>query len=179
MTLEFNEANLKKWADEELNPEFEPFIRHTESVGRMIQHPLLYDIGVMLPGLANRQLEQKKASLQRAIEAGDLGKIIVLHERPWRMEALLNYGAVYDEDGRVLPIWEQSDDFREEAAFVWTDSENIHQYREQWLDLYRDRPDGVVLGDKGEFRKLPDRVTLFRGGDPQESFLSWVKKEDK
>lgn len=56
---------------------------------------------------------------------------------------------------------------------MWTDSENIYQYREEWLELYRDRPDGVVLGDKGEFRKLPDRVTLFRGGDPDESFLSW------
>ena len=177
-------ADLDRWANEALDPEFKPYVTHGTVVGGMIQHPLVYDIGMVLPGLANRRLAQKKGLLEKAIEENDLNHIIVLHERPWRLWALLKYGAVRDDDDRVLPIWSQDATFREIASWVWTDSENIHQHQADWLELYRDRPEGAMLfGVDGkaaakEFRKLPDPVPLFRGGDPGSSFLSWTTKRE-
>lgn len=179
-TLEFNAKNLKRWAKEELSPEFKPYTYEDEFFGLSVKHPLLFDFAVMsLPGLANLRLEQKKVALAKAVEAGNLGQILGLHERAYRLDALLKFGGLRDEYGAITPLWHARTAIQKQAEFVWTDSENIFQNHDSWLALYRDRPaEGQAvrrfLGDRRAFEKLPDPVPLYRGGDPENSFLSWT-----
>lgn len=161
--------SMEKWQNEELHDDLVPYVNESSFL-RILQHPLVFDIGVSLPGLVNLRYQQKLTLLETAIANGNIEQVVFLHERPYRLEAMLEYAI--EDDGS---IWKQTPRVQELAESVWTDSENIHQHQEEWLWLYRDRPEGAVLGDKPGFRKLPDQVTVYRGGG-DDSFLSWSTK---
>lgn len=172
--LAFTEENIAKWQAEELDPEFEPYVSEHELFGRIIRHPLVIDVpATNLNGFNNLRLRIKKAKLAELVAEKNWGGVLVLYERGYRLDALYKYVLKHDLDGEVLPLWEQPKSVRKHAQWVWTDSENINQNREEWLHLYRDRPEGAVLGNLKEFRKLPEKVELFRGGGEQP-FLSWT-----
>lgn len=167
--------NILLWSKEPLVDELQAHVSHTQ-IGTVLQHPLVYDIGVILPGLNNLRLEYKKRTLAEAIELRDWESVVFIHERPHRLNAFMRYVARVDKSGRMLPIWQHSKRLQELAIEVWIDSENIHQHQSDWLELFRDRPDGAVLGTKADlkaFAALPDRVHVYRGGG-EDSFLSWT-----
>lgn len=166
--------NMAKWVQEELHEDLVPYVCETV-LGKSVKHPLIFDLGLFAPGLTNLQYLQKKAMLARAVEANDMGDIISAHERAYRLDALYNY--VLERDGAtgdVIPLWGQTRAVQRLAEFVWTDSENISQHHDEWLALYANRPEGEVLGNRKGFRKLPDKITVYRGGDPENSFISWT-----
>ncbi len=163
--------------DETLHPDLNACVEHG-AIGPMIKHPLLYDL-LPVNGWANRRYEEKKAALAEAIEAGDWHTVVFLHERPYRCEALIDYVLGRDGDtGEVLPITMLADDsLRDLVVDVWTDSENIHQHVDDWLQI----TDGHVPGDpllfaddneREQFDALPDVLVLWRG-DCNDGGWSW------
>jgi hypothetical protein len=178
--MSFTEENMKLWMNEELSWELQPYLHVHPTFGPMLQHPLVYDIMMNMPGLNNRRLEVKKAGLAAALEKEDWSNVIGLHERPWRFYALDKYVLEHDDEDIALPLWQQKRSVQKLAEWLWTDSENIGQHQEEWLNLYRERPEGAVLGKKRDlklFAELPDEVELFRGGG-DDSFLSWSTKRE-
>lgn len=169
--IEFTAENIERWRNEEFDDELLPYVTEHETFGQMLQHPLVYDMMPVMPGLANLRLKAKKEALELAISRDDLSQIIGLHERPYRFEALQEYALT-----EGFTIWQHNEEVQELVEFVWTDSENIHQHREEWIALFQDRPDGEMLGDEEEFRKLSDPVKVYRGVD-DSSFLSWSTDE--
>jgi len=155
---------------EELDPELEGYLELDGPIGPMVRHPLVYDISLQIPGAANRRLAYKKEALAEALSKKDWDLVVSLHERPHRFNALQEYVL---RPG--VPIWRHSKAVKALAEWVWTDSENISQHQAEWLALYEGRPEGAVLGepiDLVKFQKLPEQVTLYRGGGA-DSFLSW------
>lgn len=159
--------DMMMWANEDLLPELTPYLEELPGVGTILRHLLVYEVGMLVPGLANKRYKLAKARLQRALDEGDYGMAIWVHERPYRFQAMLEYFV-----DPSTPLWYQSADAQATAEEVWVDSENIYQHRNEWLDLYGDRPEGAVLGDREAYDALPDEVTLWRGGETK--FLSWT-----
>jgi hypothetical protein len=56
------------------------------------------------------------------------------------------------------------------ASQVWTDSENIEQFTDQWGHLLAG--EGWLMGDRKAFDALPDPVTIYRGDIPAGGW-SW------
>lgn len=130
--------------------------------GRSLRHPLVYMVPLLAPGDANRVLAQKQASLDEAIADGDRMRIVLLHERAYRLDALIEYVTGRDEHGDPLPLSSTDDAVRDLAEYVWTDSENINQYLDAWAALFSGP--GFLLGDRNEWQALPETVTIYRAG---------------
>ena len=166
---------MDRMADEPLLPELEEYIT-IGGFGKMLSHPLIMDLAPnMLPGAINRRYLAKKEHLEKAIEEDDLDRIVFLHERPYRFDALEEYVLL---KGGV--IWDYSKKIQDLVIDVWVDSDNIYQYAPAWRRLFSDRPAGRVLGNANElrsFRKLPDEFPVWRGGG-DSSFLTWTTHED-
>src|SRR4051812_40084189 len=65
----------------------------------MIQHPLVHTMYFPVSnGMYNRQLEQKREMIKRYETEGKWESIVFMHERPYRLQALLEYGYETDDD---------------------------------------------------------------------------------
>lgn len=168
-------TDLARQADEPLHPDLVPYYDDgTSDDGTrfpMVRHPLVYDL---LPvfGRTNRAYEAKKASLARAIEEEDWHTVVFLHERPYRLKALIEYVTGSDEDDQpILLECSATQEVIDLVADVWVDSENIEQCIEDWRALIGDA-DGLFLGTAAEsaaFYSLPwspadSTIIAWRGG---------------
>lgn len=167
---------LEAMAAEELDPELQDYVYSDPMFGRSLKHPLIYELGLVLPGMANRRYAQKKKSLAEAVAYGNVHHAVWLHERPYRFDALMEYVI------QTGSIWHESAKTIDTVLDVWVDSENIEQYQEQWLELFdldhRPTSNGRkrVLGNRVElasFRKLPEELKVYRGGG-DSSFITWT-----
>ena len=106
--------------------------------GIMLDHPLVRLVGIactMAPSpdypfasvteVANASLKAKRANLVRAHEERDWRTVVILHERPYRFEALQE---LVWEHG-VAGLWPV-------VRGVWEDTENARQYAPEWRDLW-------------------------------------------
>lgn len=145
--------DLIGWADE-----------NHPTLGRVLRHPLVYQVPLHSPGLANRMLEQKRQAISKALAAGDLGSVVFLHERPYRLKALVEYCTGRYDDGSPVLLASVPEHW-DLAADVWVDSENIGQVMDEWEALIGDA-DGLWLGNDEEraaFDALPDPIPAWRG----------------
>jgi hypothetical protein len=131
----------------------------------MLRHPLVYMVPVLLPGQANRAYEHKRKAIAEAVESEDWHTVVFLHERPYRLKALIDHVTGRDEEGNPLPM---EDEHSALVADVWVDSENIEQNIEDWKDLLLNgQVKGMWLGTEAEraaFDALPDPIPAWRGG---------------
>jgi len=167
---------MEKWSKEPLLPELEGYVEESATFGKMLRHPLIYEIPLMLPGRSNEGYRQKKAHLEEAIREGDWHRAVFLHERPYRTWALIEYivGRYDDEGGDPIPLSQHAQSVRDLAADVWVDSENLEQHVAEWDAMLADA-DGLVLASEREieeFAALPDVLTLYRG-DIEDGGYSW------
>jgi len=156
-------SDLAALAAEELCEELEACVEVDPTWGRMLKHPLVYSVPLSLPGLSNRALVQKRRLLDAAIEKEDWHHVVFLHERPYRLEAFIDYVTGRDEDGGALPLGQSQDD-RDLAADIWVDSENIPQCMDDWTALFAST--SLWLGsedERAEFDALPDPIPAWRG----------------
>lgn len=170
--------DLAAMHSEELHPDLVPYQFESGLGLPMLGHPLVHDI---MPnnGLANRAYAAKKQALAEAIAAEDWHRVVFLHERPYRCEALIDYVLGRDDSTEeVLPLSrDASQEVRDLVTDVWTDSENIHQHVEDWLTITSDWSPGdpLLLGseeERAEFDQLPDTLILWRG-DCDDGGWSW------
>lgn len=162
-------ARLQDMANEPFHPDLLPYVE-TREWGPMVRHPLVYDLLCVVPGQANRAYQYKKNLLDEYAACEDWAGIVWLHERPYRLQALIDYCTGRDEEGNIIPLVDVPEHW-ELAAHVWTDSENIAQVNDEWRELIcqpGEYPTGLWLGNREAFDALPwdadGTITAWRGG---------------
>lgn len=148
-------------------------------LGMMIKHPLVFSLTYMEGrcGLINAQYAQKTKMLEEALDSENYQRAICLYERPYRVDALMEYINDYG--------FEQHPDFWEAVGFVWTDSENIYQMQEAWNYIWRsEAPERhkVMTDEEQTFlNDLQDEFTIFRGVQTggTNMGMSWTINFDK
>ena len=144
--------------DEPLNPALRPYIIEGTPLGQMINHPLIQEIAYRkeLNAFINERYRHKLAALDQAIRERAWMSVICLHERPYRLNALLGHAGHMNH----VEYWEA-------VGYAWTDSENIWQNYEHWRSLWEcPRPSKhSCMGDDEQtgLAKLPQVMTVYRG----------------
>lgn len=166
-------GDLLAWRDEPLSEALQPYLDETP-VGPSLRHPLVYEVPLTLPGMANRIYVQKVEALAQAVAERDWARVIFLHERPYRLQALLDHRDRIDDD-----------DFAPLAADVWIDSENIWQCLTEWQEIFSEHP-RLFRGCMSEeehaaLDALPDPVPVYRGAQTgiNEDGLSFTVDYDR
>lgn len=159
-------AEMAAARDAVLHPDLVPWVEEG-SWGEMLRHPLVYMVPLMLPGHANEAYLYKKRLLAEAIDEQAWHTVVFLHERPYRLDMLIDYvtGGRY-EDGTPVPLENPSHDVLDLVADVWVDSENIEQKIEDWRALIGEEPE-FWLGtteEHDQFYDLPNPIPAWRGG---------------
>lgn len=165
----------------ELDDELKEYLEVDSSLGVLLRHPLIYHVPFFsgMEGLANRQLEAKKARIKRLVAEGDYRGVIVLHERPYRLACFLEHRHSMT-----------SEDYWSTLAWIWADSENIPQNWGAWLMLLtsdrRGREFFMSSNDWMAFYQLDDEITVYQGvsetlGDTHAEYgseeISWSTSE--
>lgn len=152
---------------EDLHPDLAACIDESGSFGRSIRHPLVIDIMYAEPmnAMLNERYLHKKKAVDEARADGDQDQFIWLHERPFRLQALLeclsDFAGYYDADGLT-------DEECELVEQVWVDAEGPSVNRDIWIELFESVP-CPALND------LPPELTIYRGTVPEdEDGISWT-----
>jgi hypothetical protein len=143
---------------EDLDQELIPYVNRHPRLGKIIQHPLVYSVPHFDASnkMCNRQLQAKKIACAEALRQQKWDRYIFLHERPFRLWALLK-------------IKDQMDDtaYWQAVGAAWIDSENIHQEYPAWNALWKDDRPLKHLAMEEEERdflvNLPESFQVFRG----------------
>lgn len=147
---------------EELHPELAQYLEPMEHFGQMLRHPLVYAVpycGPMENEMLNRRFEALKLALKEAQEKGDHGRYVLLHERPYRLNALMElYGEI--PTAELLPL----------ILNVYVDSENARENPDEWTQLL----ESLTGTDPwSSVHELPDSpFTIYRGGEANS--FSWT-----
>lgn len=150
--------------NEPLHPDLLGWVEEHELFGPTLRHPLVYQLPLFLPGMANKVYLQKKEQLEKAVASERWTSVIWLHERPYRLRALVDYCIGRRDDDTPLPL-ASAPEYWQLTADVWVDSENIEQMQGDWSALFGDCT-GFWLGtdeERAEFDALPDPIPAWRG----------------
>jgi hypothetical protein len=154
---------------EELDPDLEYYV--DESSGfPVLRHPLVYAVPYMssMNALYNRQYLGKKDQLADASDNGDWHGYVYLHERPYRLDALLEISDEVDD----ATFWSL-------LSGIWTDSENIRQNQDTWNEIFDSGRGSMENMMKDEERAalaaLPKKIKIYQGhtGDRDDGW-SWT-----
>lgn len=156
----------------ELHEDLKPYLTTTNFGMECIHHPLIVSImhHEFLNEHTNKRYEYLKEEVSKCLEKGDYSRYIFLHERPYRLEALVD---IMDYEHDTKNFWET-------VSHVYTDSENIHQHYDTWVSILSE--DGIHkkhLMDDEELLSLEsfdDELTVYRGfnGNGGIDGLSWT-----
>lgn len=111
----------------ELHPELKAYLNPNEKLGLVLQHPLVYSVPYFesTNSFLNEYLTRKKEALADAIAEKDWESAIWIHERPWRINALIEYIDKTSEK----EYWQL-------VARVWQDSEGPGINKGAWRTLF-------------------------------------------
>ena len=142
----------------ELHPDLQPYVEERDDGMKVLRHPLVYRLMWWDTAEVNAALAAKTAAVKQAYDKNDWLHVIWLHERPYRMQALLNLEDLVTDDAEWWPL----------VRDVWTDSENIWQHTSSWYRVLVDeaRPHRELLMTDDEHAALaamPDTLTVYRG----------------
>ena len=151
-------------------------------LGKMVHHPLIIaplSMGIERCSLVNSGYRQKKEASDLALRERDFRHFVMLHERPYRISALL--GAARHG------LMEAPEEYWPLVGWVWTDSENIWEnidlWKTVWTDAAAPADRHLVMSDheREEFSLLPRRIRIYRGhnyGKAQRG-MSWTTDHRK
>lgn len=158
----------------DLHPDLVPYLERAQrSSTIMLRHPLVYEMFYMpsLNALINHRYEMKMHSITEAREKKDFPLIVALHERPYRMQALIE---CIDAglDGQMY--WELLRD-------VYVDIENCWQYVGIFPTLFHSTRPGkqflMTPEEADDLLSLPRVITVYRGGTSDG--WSWTLGEER
>jgi hypothetical protein len=166
---------LKARMEEPLDPDLMPYIVHN-TFGQFVAHPLIHS-PLLIPGNLNALYRQKTAALAKARAACDWHSFIMIHERPYRLDALQEILNDADDltPGEYWGLIRQ----------VWTDSENIWQNYDLWVEVWQSgmpfREDVMQEPDQAAYKALPDIVPVWRGVSREDGAagMSWSTDKTK
>lgn len=141
-----------------------------------IHHPLVTFLGYDPSSdehnrMLNSWLEGKKVALQQAAKDRNWSLVLMLHEKPWRLRALIDYGpAMSDEE------------YFKELGEIWMQMESLWQHHDDLANLLNPPNRNPELRrlmmteeEQAVLNGLPDIVMIFRGcGSANESGWSWT-----
>jgi hypothetical protein len=157
-----------------LLPELRGYLVNTPA-GTMVQHPFAHTFLYSEPESINNTYLAKVRDANRAFRKGNWTSYVFIHEKPYRLPALLEaieWGLTGKE------YWEL-------VGQVWVNSENIHQYAREWRDVWsaEDLDRGAIMDEEEQktFAALPDIVTVYRGTlYPKARIkLSWTLDQER
>lgn len=157
-------------SDEPLHPDLVPYM---DEDGRSLRHPLVYEVWGVRPGLANHRYKLKKEALAQAIKEQEWHTVVLLHERPYRVDAIRMIDFAYGEYISDEEYWYL-------VGWVWADSENIWQERDEWEELLgspRPAREAMMSTEEQEhLASLPAVLTVYRGAIAglNDEGLSWT-----
>lgn len=163
---------------EDLHEDLEPYLHEVPGIGEVLRHPLVYSVphARQINAYCNRMYEQKLKMIAEAKDAGDVWRIIHLHEPPYRLHALLKFRQMIESD---RAYWELVRD-------VWIPTDNPHQSQAAWEITWRSaRPDRHFVMDEEERADLasrPETFRVWRGGHHRKTLLdgfSWTLDRDE
>ena len=167
--------NIDEWV--KLHADLQSHIDDQPS-GKSIHHPLLvafpfHDHWFSIREY-NLRYEIKKLQKEEAVRTKDIREYIFLHERPYRVHALLD---------AYLHWWNPEEpDWWKTVANVWIDSENIFQKISYWKSILTEQFSCPHLmmdeKDKKIFNELPAWINIYRGGYDDKGF-SWTLDKEK
>jgi len=164
--------------DEPLNPELMPWVQDVPKLGRMLNNPLVQELFIneKKAAFVNYRYIQKKEAVEKALKDGDVSSYIWLHERPYRLQALIEF---YNEAEHI--DWPK---YWKAVGDVWIDSENIWQNKEEWESIWGASGDKAKAMDAAERKKLKSLkfpLTIYRGYSSTGEIdgLSWTLSKDK
>lgn len=117
-----------------IHPDLQPYVFEDVSLGPCLHHPLIIALTIRPPAygeLSERYLGKRDA-VARAQQESDWSSFVFLHERPYRIHALL----------RLLAQGLAGADYWRMVGAVWIDSENIRQDFAIWRKLWGMPPAG-------------------------------------
>lgn len=158
---------------EKLTPELQYYVRQGV-LGEMIHSPWIVEIFFDPEhcALINARYGYKLAEIDKAITEKAWSRYVFLHERPYRLEKLLNIVHLMSEPHKLI-------------RDVWIDSENIHENLKAWKALFRHLSDRHLLMNDDERKTLsalPERFCVYRGGTKRSHVMkgvSWTLNIDK
>lgn len=171
--------DLEKMVREPLHPDLEPFVEENGPMGRQLRHPLVYQIPLHAPGLANQQYMLKLEMVVKAFALGDPANVLVYLERPYRMTALLEFagkGGVLTDllSGRRKPPRSLTiEELRDQLVWAWQDCEHPRQFGYRALIRLFRRAGPLTDGPE-----LPtEPIEVYRGVDNRRDArgLSWTR----
>lgn len=174
MVTDINELMSRK---EELCPELTACLVEGCVTGIALAHPLVQEVFYTpdLNAWYNARYHAKREAAEKATEAKDWSKVLVLHERPWRWEALAN-----------LSLYMDDETLAKEFAWVWSDSENIWQNEtiiQELMERLGDpklKPFLMEESDLAHFNSLPDQIKVYRGcKEHNRRGMSWTQSLER
>lgn len=168
---------LKLWHKKEpLHKELRPYVSKHPTLGKILRHPLVFHVPFVpaMNALANANLQHKKEYREKCRQEKNWSSYVFIHERPYRLQAFCEIMS----DLTDREYWEL-------LGSIWSDSENIWQYKDMWdLLLKSTRPEREYFMDEDErkfFSELPEEITVYRGCQVgrNEKGLSWTLDEKR
>lgn len=161
------------FAPEELDPELVPYIDENADFP-MLRHPLVYSVpySPAMNKWINQSLHYKKKRLEELEAEGDLSSILVLYERPYRLDALFKYASKMSDS-----------EYWRALGWIWTDTENFYENSKDWAKaVTADRPGREFMMDEDDrelYNSLPDAITIYRGQTKDHPVgMSWTTKKE-
>lgn len=164
-------------ADAELHKDLQPFVgKSVLGAGKSLHHPLV--IQPLLEGPlidhTNKLYLQKLEQLAQAINTKKYDQYIWLHERPYRIEAFMRI----EKNLKDPEYWRL-------LGQVYIDSENIHEFKDEWIKLLSSRRMGSQAIMRPEdfsiYTALGNTIKIYRGFR-HISFkkgISWTLSKEK
>ena len=125
----------------------------------------------------NQTYRNKLQGVKKAETDADWGLYVDLHERPYRLRALLS--------ATKKGLKDKPSEFWALVGRVWQDSENIHQSLSKWRGLWGTPIEGrracMSAEDLCIFDSLPEQFEVWRGTDDKRGVdgLSWTLDQEK
>jgi hypothetical protein len=173
---------------ETIHPDLQPHVVDDPLLGLMVHHPLVIathiDSSVVdmdgkpldRIGMINEGYAHKQKALAEAEWEGDWTTYILLHERPYRLDALLEI--IDREMGDFSLLWPL-------VADVWTDTESIRINQDTWRDIWltpcRHRHRVMSKGERAALKRMPAVITVYRGVGHRKAVkgLSWTTDRER
>lgn len=163
--------------DAELHQDLQPFVKKSPlGSGKSLHHPLV--IQPLLEGPlvdhTNKVYLQKLESLAKAMNTKDYHTYIWLHERPYRIEAFIRI----EKNLKDPEYWKL-------LGLVYIDSENIHEFKEEWIKLLSSKRTGYQAIMRPEdfsiYCTLGPRFKVYRGFRHMsfKKGFSWTLSKEK
>lgn len=165
--------------DEDLHPDLRPHVLTDEDLGmQVLHHELVVQVPYLpkLNAVVNQSYLAKREAIERAVNDGDLSRIIWLYERPYRLHAFVRHMDAMDDE----TYWSLLRD-------VWVDTEFPWRNMSTWKNLFAAkrpyRRSFLMMPDEfNALSNMPKRVRVYRGCELEHEAdgcgISWTVRKD-